>query len=315
MTGAWTTADLGDLDGMTAVVTGPSRGGIGYATTLELARHGARVVLAGRSPARLEEAAAGVRAEVPQARLEQVVLDLSDLGSVRTAAAEITALGPIELLVNNAGIMATPYRRTVDGLEQQLATNHFGPFLLTGLLLPALAAAGSSSGGARVVSGGRVVTVSSLGHRLAPAAPLGDPHAQGRYLRWPTYFQSKLANLLFSYELDRRLKASGLRVSALAAHPGFVSSRLISNGTSFGPLSRIADAAYPIVAQRPAQGAWPSLMAATADLPGGTYVGPSGPAELQGAPRVVHSTRRSHDRDAQRRLWEISEETTGITYP
>lgn len=302
---AWTTADMGSLEAMTAVVTGPSRGGIGYDTALELARAGARVVLAGRSEQKLAAAAAGIRAEVPSAQLEQVILDLSSFASVRSAAAEITALGPIHRLINNAGIMATPYGRSEDGLEQQFATNHFGPFLLTGLLLPALVASGD----------GRVVTVASIAHKLATTAPLGDPRAEGSYWRWPTYSHTKLANLLFTYELDRRLRAASLPVSALAAHPGFVASRLIHNGSSFGPLSRIASAVYPIVSQGPAEGAWPSLMAATADLPGGTYVGPSGLAETQGPPQVVHSTRLSHDEAAQRRLWEISEQTTGITYP
>ncbi|WGL52325.1 oxidoreductase [Nocardioides sp. BP30] len=305
----WTTADLGDLSGLTAVVTGPSRGGIGYETALELARHGARVVLAGRSEGKLDDAARGIHGEVPEARLEQVVLDLSDLSSVRTAAAAIAELGPIDRLVNNAGVMATPYRRTGDGLELQLATNHLGPFLLTGLLLPSLVAAASPQ------ASSRVVTVASIGHRLAPRAPLGDPREKGRYLRWPTYFQTKLANLLFTYELDRRLRAAGLPVSALAAHPGLVSSHLISNGGSFGPLSRIADVAYPVVSQKPAQGAWPTLMAATADLPGGTYVGPSGLAETQGAPQVVGSSALSHDEEAQRRLWELSQRTTGLSYP
>jgi NAD(P)-dependent dehydrogenase (short-subunit alcohol dehydrogenase family) len=305
----WTTADIGDLSGLTAVVTGPSVGGIGHETALELARHGARVVLAGRSPGKLVDAEVSIRRSAPGAELVPVTLDLSDLASVRRAAEEIAALGPIHRLVNNAGIMATPYGRTVDGLEQQLATNHFGPFLLTGLLLPSLIAAGETPQGARVV------TVSSIGHKLARSAPLGDPHAEGRYLRWPTYFQSKLANLLFTYELDRRLRAAALPVRALAAHPGFVSSHLISNGSSFGPLSRIFDAAYPVVSQKPAQGAWPSLMAATADLPGGTYVGPSGLRELRGAPHVVRSSRLSHDPDAQRTLWELSERTTGVTSP
>ena len=301
----WTTSDIGDLTGSTAVVTGPSRGGIGYDTALQLARAGARVVLAGRSPDRLDAAAAGIRAESPDARLEQVIVDLGSFASVRHGAGEIAALGPIEVLINNAGIMATSYGRTDDGLEQQLGTNHFGPFLLTGLLLPALVASGS----------GRVVTVASLGHRLARTAPLGDPRRKAGYHRWPAYFGSKLANLLFTYELDRRLRAAGLPVSALAAHPGFVASHLISNGNSFGPLSRIATVAYPLVSQGPGEGAWPTLMAATADLPGGTYVGPSGLAELQGPPRVVRSTSLSHDVDAQRRLWEISERTTGISYP
>jgi len=301
----WTSADIGDLSGRTAAVTGPSLGGIGYDTALELGRRGARVLLVGRSQAKLDDAARAIRAEVPAARLEEVVLDLSDLTSVRAGAARIAELGPLDLLINNAGVMATAYQRTADGLELQLATNHFGPFLLTGLLLPSLAASGD----------GRVVTVSSLGHRLAPSAPVGDPYEKGRYLRWPTYFQTKLANLLFTYELDRRLAAAGLPAKALAAHPGFVSSHLISNGSSFGPLSRILDAAYPLVSQRPAQGAWPSLMAATADLPGSTYVGPSGPAEMQGAPKVVQARKLARDRDAQRRLWEISEQVTGISYP
>jgi NAD(P)-dependent dehydrogenase (short-subunit alcohol dehydrogenase family) len=304
----WTTADIGDLSGTTAVVTGPSPGGIGYDTVLELARHGARVVLAGRSPERVEAAAAGIRAELPDAAVEQVILDLSDLKSVRAGAEQIAELGPLHRLINNAGIMATPYQRTRDGLELQLATNHFGPFLLTGLLLPSLAASGA----------GRVVTVASIAHKTASGAPLGDPqaaHTPRSYRRWPTYSRTKLANLLFTYELDRRLRAAGLPVSALAAHPGFVSSRLIANGESFGPLSRIVDVIYPLVSQRPAEGAWPTLMAATADLPGGTYVGPSGIAETQGPPAVVRSTRRSHDEEAQRRLWEISERTTGISYP
>jgi len=305
----WTTDDIGELDGMTAVVTGPSLGGIGYDTALELARRGARVVLAGRSVSKLGEAEAEIRRAVPHAELVQVVLDLSELASVRRAADEIAALGPLHRLINNAGIMATSYARTADGLEQQLATNHFGPFLLTGLLLPSLTQAGESAHGARVIA------VASIAHKMAPKAPLADPRVEGRYLRWPTYAQTKLANLLFTYELDRRLRGTDSPVRALAAHPGAVNSRLISNGSSFGPLSRIADAAYPLVSQRPAQGAWPSLMAATADLPGGTYVGPSGFGEMQGPPQVVRSTRLSHDQDAQRRLWEISEETTGISYP
>ena len=305
----WTTDDIGELDGMTAVVTGPSLGGIGYGTALELARRGARVVLAGRSVSKLGEAEAEIRRAVPHAELVQVVLDLSELASVRRAADEIAALGPLHRLINNAGIMATSYARTADGLEQQLATNHFGPFLLTGLLLPSLTQAGESAHGARVIA------VASIAHKMAPKAPLADPRVEGRYLRWPTYAQTKLANLLFTYELDRRLRGTDSPVRALAAHPGAVNSRLISNGSSFGPLSRIADAAYPLVSQRPAQGAWPSLMAATADLPGGTYVGPSGFGEMQGPPQVVRSTRLSHDQDAQRRLWEISEETTGISYP
>ena len=232
----WTTADIGDLSGMTAVVTGPSVGGIGYDTALELARHGARVVLAGRTVSKLDEAEAEIRRAVPRAELVQVVLDLSELASVRRAAAEIAALGPLHRLINNAGIMATSYGRTADGLEQQLATNHFGPFLLTGLLLPSLVEAGTGPYGARVV------TVASVGHKLAPKAPLADPRVEGRYLRWPTYFQTKLANLLFTYELQRRADADGTALRAMAAHPGMAGTHLAVNSQVPASASRIASA-------------------------------------------------------------------------
>ncbi len=307
----WTPADLPDLAGRTVVVTGPSAGGLGQFTALELARRRARVVLAGRRPERLADSASAIRAEVPDAELEQVVVDLADLGSVRRAAADLAATGPLDVLVNNAGVMGTPYRRTGDGLELQMATNHFGPFLLTGLLLPQLVASGD----------GRVVAVSSQMHRYtARRAPLGDPRVQeGRYERWTVYGQTKLANLLFTYELDRRLRRAGLPVKALAAHPGFASTHLAANGQygrTTGGAASILDAAIKAVSpSTPAKGAWPTLMAATADLPGATYVGPDGLFEWGGAPRVTTSSRLSHDETAQRRLWQRSEEVTGIRYP
>ncbi|WP_395690478.1 oxidoreductase [Nocardioides sp.] len=307
----WTPADLPDLAGRTVVVTGPSAGGLGHFTALELARRRARVVLAGRRPERLADSASAIRAEVPDAELEQVVVDLADLASVRRAAADLAATGPLDVLVNNAGVMGTPYRRTGDGLELQMATNHFGPFLLTGLLLPQLVASGA----------GRVVAVSSQMHRYtARRAPLGDPRVQeGRYERWTVYGQTKLANLLFTYELDRRLRRAGLPVKALAAHPGFASTHLAANGQygrTTGGAASILDAAIKAVSpSTPAKGAWPTLMAATADLPGATYVGPDGLFEWGGAPRVTTSSRLSHDETAQRRLWQRSEEVTGIRYP
>ncbi len=304
----WTTDDIGDQSGRTAVVTGPSLGGIGFHTVLELARRGARVALAGRNPDKLTAAADAVRAEVPDAELDHVLIDLADLTSVRSAAERAHALGPIHLLVNNAGIMAPPLHRSPDALESQMATNHFGPFLLTGLLLDQLVASGD----------GRVVTVSSQMHRVARSAPLGDPRTERRYSRWPVYGQTKLANLLFTFELDRRLRLAGLPVKAMAAHPGLAGTHLAVNGqvgSTTGPRAAILDAAVKAVSQSAAAGAWPTLMAATDDLPGGTYVGPGGPGQAAGAPRIVGASTLARDEMAQRRLWEISEETVGLTWP
>jgi NAD(P)-dependent dehydrogenase (short-subunit alcohol dehydrogenase family) len=294
----------------TALVTGPSLGGVGFFTARGLAARGWRVVLAGRRPARLAEAAAAIRAELPGAELDHLVVDLSLLDSVRAAAGRATNLGPLDVLVDNAGVMATPYRRTREGLDAQMATNHWGPFLLTGLLLPQLVASGA----------GRVVTVSSQMHRLARGAPLRDPYARPgrRYHRWRVYSESKLANLLFTFELDRRLRAAGLPVAALAAHPGLAGTHLVVNGRfgrRSGGLASILDAAMKAVAQSAADGALPVLMAATDDLPGGTYVGPTGPREARGAPGVVGSSPLAGDADAARRLWELSESVVDLRYP
>ena len=307
MTDAWTLAEIPDQTGRTILVTGTTVRGLGHHTALELARRGGRVVLAGRT--RLDETASSIRTEVPAAALEQLVVDLSELGSVRRAAGEAEAYGPIDVLVNNAGVMGTPQQRTADGLELQMATNHFGPFLLTGLLLPQLVASQAAT----------VVTVSSIYHRMARAAPLGDPTVPPRrYRRWFAYAESKLANLLFTYELDRRARETGRPVRALAAHPGFAGTHLAANGQygrSSGGVASILDATIKALSQSAAAGAWPTRMAATADLPGATYVGPGGLGELGGAPQVTTSTKLSHDPDAQRRLWELSERTTGVSYP
>lgn len=305
---AWTLADIPDQTGRTILVTGTTEGGLGHHTALELARRGGRVVLAGRSPDKLEVTRSAILAEVPGAVLERLDVDLSELDSVRTAAREAAELGPIDVLVNNAGIMAPPLRRTGDGLESQMATNHFGPFLFTGLLLPQLLASGDA----------RVVTVSSQMHRAARRAPVGDPRAQRRYHRWSVYAETKLANLLFTFELDRRARDKGLPLLALAAHPGFSGTHLAANGQfgrGAGGAASILDAAIKAISQPAAAGAWPSLMAATADLPGGTYVGPSGPGQVAGAPQIVSARPLAHDADLQRRLWEVSEETVGLTWP
>jgi NAD(P)-dependent dehydrogenase (short-subunit alcohol dehydrogenase family) len=306
---AWSLSEMPDQSGRTILVTGVTRGGLGHYTALELARRGARVVLAGRNPDKIDDTEQAIRGQVQDADLGRLVVDLADLTSVRRAAAKAGSFGPIHVLVNNAGVMATPYQRTVDNLEMQMATNHFGPFLLTGLLLPQLVASEDA----------RVVAVSSQMHRVARKAPLEDPHAEPkRYSRWPVYSESKLANLLFTYELDRRCREAELPVRGLAAHPGFSGTHLAANGRYGGVAggkASILDAAIKAVSQSAHAGALPTLMAATADLPGGTYCGPSGPGEYAGLPVVVSSRRLAHDESAQRELWAISERTTGIEYP
>lgn len=310
----WTLSDLRDQSGRTFLVTGVTSG-LGRETARQLVRHGARVILAARSPEKLatlrdalrhESSAAGMSSA---AAVEELLVDLADLDSVRAAAATAARFGPIDVLVNNAGVMATPAQRTVQGLDLQMGTNHFGPFLLTGLLLPQLAASGD----------GRVVTVASSLHHLARSAPLGDPfEAPRRHHRWRVYAQSKLANLLFTLELDRRLRSADLPVKSLAAHPGYSATHLLSYGqtmTSTGRFTSILDAVMRASAQSPEMGALPSLMAATADLPGGSYVGPSGFRELRGLPTLVTPSHLARDQAAQRELWTISERTVGLRCP
>lgn len=293
-----------DLTGTRALVTGVTAG-LGTSTALELARAGAEVVLVARSQAKLDATSADIAAAVPGARLSPVIVDLADLSSVRRGAAEAAALGPLDLLVNNAGVMALPYARTVDGFEMQLGTNHLGPFLLTGLLLPQLVASG----------GGRVVTVGSQAHRIARRVPLDDPRVSARrYSRWGAYGESKLANLLFALELERRLSAAGLPVTSLAAHPGYSATELM--GKSGGFQGAVMVTATRFLGQAAELGALPTLMAATADLPGGTYVGPAGWGQMAGLPTVVRPRRKFvGDPAALSALWELSEMATGIRYP
>jgi len=299
----WTVADLPDLTGRRVAVTGVTAG-LGTLTALELARAGAEVVLVARSTDRLATTRRQVENAVPAAVLHSVVVDLADLSSVRRGAASITDLGPLDVLVNNAGVMALPYARTVDGFEMQLGTNHLGPFLLTGLLLPQLVAS----------SDGRVVTVASQAHRFARRPPLDDPRQlSGRYSRWGAYGGSKLANLMFTFELDRRARAAGLPVKALAAHPGYSATELV--GKTGGVGGQIMTAATRFLGQPAKLGALPTLMAATADLPGSTYIGPDGLGQMRGHPRIVQPRRLALDEGAQRQLWELSETATGIRYP
>jgi NAD(P)-dependent dehydrogenase (short-subunit alcohol dehydrogenase family) len=305
---SWTLADIPDLTGKRALVTGVTSG-IGEATALELARRGAEVILGARSRSKLDTTVAGIVAAVPTARLQCVIIDVSELASVRRTAAQASTFGPLDLLVNNAGVMATPYARTGDGFELQMATNYFGPFALTGLLLPQLVASGN----------GRVVSVASHAHRMARSAPLDDPRVQGgRYSRWDSYAKSKLADLLFMYELDRRLREQELPVKVLAAHPGYASTHLVQTGVNAGGTKRHAEimqGVFGLLGQSAGDGALPTLMAATADLAGSTYVGPGGRGQMRGLPKIVQTTKLARDRDAQRKLWELSENATGVRYP
>ena len=312
----WTLADMPSLAGTRALVTGVTSG-IGLVTARELARAGAEVVLAARNADKLAATEHQLTEAVPGARLRPLQVDLADLTSVRRAAADAAADGPLHLLVNNAGVMATAHQRTPDGFELQLATNHLGPFALTGLLLDRLVASG----------GARVVTVSSVMAATVPTVTLRDPRERaGRYRRWRAYGESKLANLLFTLELDRRAQAAGLPVVAVAAHPGYTATNLIGSGMRRGGRAggagglrldgAIGVAVTRLVAQGPDQGALSTLMAATAPgLPGGSYVGPAGPFELHGPPTVVGHPRPALDTELGRALWELSERATGVSYP
>jgi NAD(P)-dependent dehydrogenase (short-subunit alcohol dehydrogenase family) len=303
-TARWTPGLIPDLTGRRALVTGVTSG-LGEVVVATLARRGAEVVMAARNVQKLTAAVEDLHRAVPAATVMPLRLDLADQSCVRRAAQEAAAYGPLHLLVNNAGVMAPPYQRTVDGFELQMATNHLGHFALTGLLLPQLVASGDA----------RVVSVSSERHRMARSAPLGDPRRQqGAYRRWPVYGQTKLANLLFVLELDRRAREAGLPLKALAAHPGLSATGLMRSGHG-GRRGRILDAAFMAAGQPPAMGALPILMAATADLPGTTYVGPGGPGGARGMPKVVGTARLARDNEAARRLWDVSQAATGVVYP
>lgn len=301
----WTEQDIPNLAGRRVIVTG-ANSGIGAETARALAEHGASVTLAVRSRAKGEATAATIKGTT-----EVRELDLADLASVRRFAHEWSLAHPsgLDLLINNAGIMAIPRRLSADGYEVQLATNHLGHFALTGLLLPALVAIPNS----------RVVTVSSSAHRMVRGMNFDDLMGERKYSRWNTYGQSKLANLLFTSELQRRLDAAGMDVKAMAAHPGYSNTNLQHASPEMrnaGLEMRITKLMNSLVGQSPAMGALPTLFAATAPgLPGDTYVGPNGPAEIRGYPRVVDRTAAAKDRRAADRLWTVSEELTGVHYP
>ena len=298
MSEKWTTARIPDQRGRVAVVTGANTG-LGYETARALAERGASVVLAVRDVAKGQRAAARLTGDV-----SVQALDLTSLDSVRTAAAALRSrFERIDLLINNAGVMYTPKSVTRDGFEMQFGTNHLGHFALTGLLLEAMLP----------VPGSRVVTVSSTGHRIQAAIHFDDLKWERSYSRAGAYGQSKLANLMFTYELQRRLAAHGTTVAA-AAHPGVSSTELTRNTPAAVrvPLDRVA----PLITQTPAMGALPTLRAATDPaVLGGQYYGPGGRFEVRGHPRLVTSSPESYDLAVQRRLWGVSEELTGVRFP
>ncbi|HEU5267242.1 MAG TPA: oxidoreductase [Jatrophihabitans sp.] len=286
----WTAADIPDQTGRTVVVTG-ANSGLGEVTARELAAHGATVVLACRNVVKAEQAAAKMTGE-PAVRQ----LDLADLASVRSFA---TATGDIDVLVNNAGVMAVPKRRTSDGFEMQIGTNFLGPFALTGLLLPKIT--------------DRVVTLTSFAHHMGHISLADLNWRQRHYERWSAYAQSKLADLMFAYELNRRLRASGSPVRSIAAHPGYAATELQSHTESIQ--DQMMALSNRLFAQSAADGALPTLFAATApDAVGGALYGPDGLGGLRGKPRRVGSSRASQDAAVAAKLWAVASELTGVDF-
>jgi NAD(P)-dependent dehydrogenase (short-subunit alcohol dehydrogenase family) len=298
----WTTTDIPDQTGRTAVITGANTG-LGYETAAALAAKGAHVVLAVRNLDKGKDAAALMIKRNPGADVTLQELDLTSLDSIRAAADQLRLHHDrIDLLINNAGVMWTPKSATKDGFELQFGTNHLGHFAFTGLLLDQLLP----------VAGSRVITVSSTGHRIRADIHFDDLQWDRRYSRVGAYGQSKLANLLFTYELQRRLVGRDTTI-AVAAHPGGSRTELMRNVPP--QLARLSSVIEPLF-QGADMGALPTLRAATDPAVfGGQYYGPGGFAEIRGYPKVVTSSAKSHNIDLQRRLWAVSEELTGVVYP
>src|SRR5258705_7995189 len=301
MSAKWTSGEVPGQRGRLAVVTGANTG-LGFETARVLAARGASVVLAVRDTDKGKAAAARIAGTAPGADVMVQPLDLASLESVRAAAGELRARHPrIDLLINNAGVMFPPKQTTVDGFELQLGTNHLGHFALTGLLLEQMLP----------VPGSRVVTISSLAHRIRARINFGDLQGERSYRRVAAYGQSKLANLMFTYELHRRLSGAATTTTiAVAAHPGLAATELTRN-------SPAASAALArLISQKPAMGALPALRAATdPGVLGGQYYGPGGIFGTRGYPELAASSRQSRDTALQHRLWTISEELTGVTFP
>lgn len=304
----WTSDDIPDLAGKTIVVTG-GNSGIGYEAALQLAAHGADTILACRDMRKAGAAAEQIAIAHPHARLEVMELDLANLASIEKFAATLGARRQrLDVLCNNAGVMALPKRKTADGFEMHIGTNHLGHFALTGRVLDLL----------RATPGARVVNVSSTFHKVGKMN-FDDLHGDRSYWKWGAYAQSKLANLLFTFELQRRLQATGAAVISVGCHPGYASTNLQTAGprmagSSFG--EGVWEWINDIFAQPAEMGALPTLYAVAAGgVEGGDYFGPDGPGEMRGHPTKVKATARARDEESAKKLWTISEELTAVRYP
>ncbi len=298
----WTVADIPSQEGRIAVITG-ANSGLGLETARALAAKGAHVVAASRNAERGRAARDEIVGQLPAASVEVAELDLASLDSVRRFADSYsTGHDTLDLLINNAGVMAIPKATTADGFEMQLGTNHLGHFALTGLLYERLV----------TTQGSRVVTVSSTAHTQGKIK-LDDLMGESSYSRWGAYSQSKLANLLFAYELQRRLVAADAPTNSIGAHPGYAATNLQRVGTWW--MSALMSVTNVLVAQNAAMGALPSLYAATSpEAIGGSYVGPGGMRGMRGHPVMQPSSKASHDEEMAARLWDVSEELTGVKY-
>ena len=315
----WDLQGIGDLTGTAVLVTG-ANSGIGYQAALQFARAGARVLLTSRDPLRGDEALGRLRVAVPAADVSLERLDLADLASVRALADRLAgSLDRLDVLVNNAGVMATPHRTTADGFELQLGTNHLGHFALTGLLLPLLLRGHGPASARSDPEHGvpRVVTVSSGAHRMGTISR-DDLMAERRYRPWRAYGQSKLANLLFMLDLQRRADAAGAPLVSVAAHPGYAATNLQAVGPAMSGsrlMGRLSDVGNRLLAQSAEQGAWPTLRAATdPQAAGGDYFGPDGLGESRGRPKRVGMSAAARDADTASWLWQRSVELTGVDY-
>lgn len=306
-TGKWTTEQIPSQAGKIALITG-ANSGIGYQAARELARHGAHVLLGCRNEAKGRAALERLLREAPGASAEVVPLDMASLASIHSFATAFIGRGvALDLLINNAGVMALPKREvTEDGFERQFGTNHLGHFALTGLLLPSLLAAPSP----------RVVTVASLAHRTGKIDFENLQRERG-YEGWDAYNASKLANILFARELDRRARAAHSRLLSLAVHPGVSTTSIFENGPGTTNLKAImVKLLAPVMMQNDEAGALPTLYAATSpNAHGGEYIGPDGFGELKGSPVVVQPRPQALDTAVGERLWAVSEELTGVHYP